>query len=532
MNKIENETSQSDVIVSIILNSKKDKKKMIKEQEIFYKENIEFVNDIIDYYKLIKKEFDYIINEVSGYTLECEYFKIGMIPFLRNIAGILLDSETSIDFKCDEIRVEIGADLGIFEETYDCKGEDVFYCNEKQLNLRRCEIYYKKHKNFPFIHRYGGHGNTRGHELIMSKMKAITNTNTNSKNALFVSNWVKFGPFWVFFVSKLKEETCLRYWEFTDTKERNENYKYFLNTLIENFFEKWLEFIYYGLSYSTINYISDSQAIITASANDMFESRSIPTEHIFTKIANYDYEGSPCRGRIIFTDDISDVVVFSKPVALTIGNVKKIRKMLEMSNEKTCLIAQTFSGNIVGLGDYEKHKGSYLIEFIDKNMWDFSCDGRHIVKYFNGQYRLPENKFNSQLFLKKCDEKFKKYDKKILNIIETASCQKHGTMVIISPRAKEESKALIEEGKGTGIKEKNLINSSRDLVLGLCSIDGAFMIDPFGKCSGIGLILSNPNSGKGNPERGSRYNSAVNYINNNKNSIAVVISEDGMIDIL
>ena len=41
-----------------------------------------------------------------------------------------------------------------------------------------------------------------------------------------------------------------------------------------------------------------------------------------------------------------------------------------------------------------------------------------------------------------------------------------------------------------------------------------------------------PNSGKGNPERGSRYNSAVNYINNNKNSIAVVISEDGMIDIL
>ena len=105
-------------------------------------------------------------------------------------------------------------------------------------------------------------------------------------------------------------------------------------------------------------------------------------------------------------------------------------------------------------------------------------------------------------------------------------------MVIISPRAKEESKALIEEGKGTGIKEKNLINSSRDLVLGLCSIDGAFMIDPFGKCSGIGLILSNPNSGKGNPERGSRYNSAVNYINNNKNSIAVVISEDRMIDIL
>ena len=501
---------------------------MTKEQEIFYKENIEFVNDIKGYHKLIKKEFDYIINEVSGYTLECEYFKIGMVPFLPNIAGILIDGEKSIYFKCDEIKVEIGERLRTFEEMYGCEGEDASYCNEKQLNLRRCELYYKKQKNCPSIHRHGGYGNSCGHELIVSKMKAIT----NSKNALFVSNWVEFGPFWVFFASKLKEETCLRYWEFTNTKESNKNYKYFQNTLIENFFEKWLEFIYYGLYYSTINYISDSQAIITASANDMFESRSIPTEHIFTKIANYDYEGAPCRGRIVFTNDISDIVVFSKPVALNIGNVKKIRKMLEMSNEKTCLIAQSRSGNIVGLGDYERHKGSYLIEFIDKNMWDFSYSGRHIVKYFNGQYRLPENKFDRQLFFGKCDKKFKKYDKRILNIIETASCQKHGTMVIISPRAKEESKALIEEGKGTGIKEKNLINSSRDLVLGLCSIDGAFMIDPFGKCSGIGLILSNPNSGKGNPERGSRYNSAVNYINSNKNSIAVVISEDGMIDIL
>ena len=126
----------------------------------------------------------------------------------------------------------------------------------------------------------------------------------------------------------------------------------------------------------------------------------------------------------------------------------------------------------------------------------------------------------------------KKYDKDIVNIIEVASCQKHGTMVIISPTAKEESRVLVEEGKGTAIHERNLIKDSKDLILGLCSIDGAIMIDPFGICSGIGLILSNPNSGKGNPERGSRYNSAVNYITNNKSSIAVVISEDGMIDIL
>lgn len=505
-------------------------KKVTKEQRNFYTEDQGFVSDIRDYCKIMKKEFCHIINEVSGYTLECEFFSIGMIPFKPDINGILLDSENVIEFECDDIRGEIGSHLPTLKEIVEFERENAFYYEDEQLNIKKCEIYYEHKRNHPFILRHGGYGNSSGHELIQAKMKTIT----NNDDALFVSNWIEFGPFCIFIVSKLNEETCVKYWELANTKEDNDNsYKFFLDTLINNFFEKWLEFIYYGLYYSTINYISDSQAIITASANDMFESRQIPTEHIFTKIANYEYEGAPCRGKIVFTDSVDDIIRFKQPVALSIDNVKKIRKMLEMSNENTCLIATISGGEIVGLGDYIRHKESYLLEFIDVNMWDLSFDGKHIVKYLNGQYRLPENKFDSQLFLKICDERFNaNYDKDIVNIIKVASCQKHGTMVIISPTAKEESEALVGDGKGTAIHKVNLIKESSDLILGLCSIDGAFMIDPFGNCSGIGLILSNPNSGKGNPERGSRYNSAVNYINNKKSSIAVVISEDGMINIL
>lgn len=502
---------------------------MTKEQEEFYTEYRRFTNDIRDYYKIISKELYYIINEVSGYTMKTEYFYIGMIPFMPNINGILSDSEKFMEFECDDIRAEIGSHLPSLKEIVEFERENAFYYKEDQLNIKKCEIYYESKMNYPFIRRHGGIGSSSGNTLIQSKMKTITND-----NALFISNWIEYGPFCIFFVAKLNEETCLKYWELANTKEDDDNsYKYFLNTLINNFFEKWLEFVYYGLYYSTINYISDSQAIITASANDMFESCQIPSEHIFTKIANYEYEGAPCKGKIVFTDSVGDIVRFKQPVALSIDNVKKIRKMLEMSNKMTCLIATISGRKIVGLDDFKNHKESYLLEFIDVNMWDLSCDGKHIVKYLNGQYRLPENKLDSHLLLKKCEEKFKKnYDKNIVNIIEVASCQKHGTMVIISPTAKVESEALVGEGKGTAIHEKNLIRESKDVILGLCSIDGAFMIDPFGNCSGIGLILSNPNSGKGNPERGSRYNSAVNYINNNKSSIAVVISEDGMINIL
>lgn len=503
---------------------------MKKEQSDFYSENREFVEDIREYLEKSRKEFYHIINEVSGYTLKIENFKIGMIPFKSNINGILLDSEDIVEFECDDIRAKIGACLPPLTEILEFEKENAVFYEEEELNIKKCDIYDNSKKRYPFIRRNSGHGNTSGYELIQAKMKSLI----NNDNALFVSNWVEFGPFCVFFVSKLNEEEYIKYRQLADTKEDDDSlYKYFLDTLIENFFEKWLEFVYYGLFYSTINYISDEQAIITASANDMFESRQIPKEHIFTKIANYEYEGASCRGKIAFTDNIDDVVRFKQPVALSIGNEKKVRKLLEMSNERTCLIATIFRGEIVGLDDFENHKEAYLLEFIDTNMWDLSCNGKHIIKYFNGQYRLPENKFDSELFIKKCDEKFgTDYSKNIVNIIEAASCQKHGTMVIISPTAQKESEELVKEGKGTAICEKNLIEESKDIVLGLCSIDGAFMIDPVGNCYGIGLILSNPNSGKGNPERGSRFNSAVNYINNNTSSIAVVVSEDGMIDIL
>lgn len=502
---------------------------MTNEQKNFYIENQEFLFDIKEYYEIMRKEFSHIINEVSGHSLKIENFYIGMIPLKPNINGLLLDSEKIKEFECDDIRVEIGSSLPTLKEIAEFERKNYFYYENDQLNIKKCQIYYESKEKFPFIRRHGGCGNSSGHRLIQSKLKTITNN-----NALFVSKWIEFGPFCVFFVSELNEATCLKYWEFANIKEdNNTSYKFFLNTLIDNFFEKWLEYVYYGLYHSTINYISDTQAIIAASANDMFESRQIPTEHVFTKIANYEYEGAPCRGKIVFTDRVDDIVCFEQPVALSIDNVKKIRKMLEMSNEKTCLIATRSGNEIVGLDDFKNHKESYLLEFLDANMWELSCGGKHIVKYLNGQYRLPEKKLDCQLLLKKCDEKFKKeYNEDIVKVIEVASCQKHGTMVIISPTAEKESKELVKEGKGIAIHKRNLIEESNDLVLGLCSIDGAFMIDPFGNCTGIGLILSNPNSGKGNPERGSRYNSAVNYINNNKSSIAVVISEDGMIDIL
>lgn len=317
-----------------------------------------------------------------------------------------------------------------------------------------------------------------------------------------------------------------------DSDEPSNEYNYFLDTLINNFYKKWLEYIYYGLAYSTIEYISDSQAIITASANDMFESRRLSKEHIITQISNYEYEGNVCKGKIVFTDMRHNIVRFRENISISNANVKRIRKLLEMAQGATCLIASLSGNEIIGIGELRDYRDSYLLEYLEANTWRLSYKEKCILQYTHGQYKIPKNEIDKDLFLEKCKNYFKDYDGGIFNVVVAAAKQSHGAMIVITEKAKEETEKIVKDKKGTAIYEVNLTKQSEAMSIAICSIDGAVMIDPQGMCTGVGLILANPDAGKGNPLRGARYNSAVNYVNNHKNSIAVVISEDGMVDVL
>ena len=57
------------------------------------------------------------------------------------------------------------------------------------------------------------------------------------------------------------------------------------------------------------------------------------------------------------------------------------------------------------------------------------------------------------------------------------------------------------------------------------------MLDVTGTCYAIGVILDGIATAKGNSERGSRYNSAIRYVENNGNCVAIIISEDGMVNL-
>ena len=51
--------------------------------------------------------------------------------------------------------------------------------------------------------------------MIQSKMKELLKNN----NTLFVSNWIEYGPFCIFFVSQLDNKEYEQYLEYTNTDE-------------------------------------------------------------------------------------------------------------------------------------------------------------------------------------------------------------------------------------------------------------------------------------------------------------------------
>lgn len=144
---------------------------------------------------------------------------------------------------------------------------------------------------------------------------------------------------------------------------------------------------------------------------------------------------------------------------------------------------------------------------------------------------LPRSKINKEIFVDLLQRTFDNATTdnldKIQRIVNVAIKQKHGALLIISSDAEGEADRL--ENQSTKIKRVELDDS---LVRNVTSIDGATLLDITGTCYSIGVILDGIATPKGSSERGSRYNSAVRYIENNKGKcVAVIISEDGMVNL-
>ena len=84
-------------------------------------------------------------------------------------------------------------------------------------------------------------------------------------------------------------------------------------------------------------------------------------------------------------------------------------------------------------------------------------------------------------------------------------------------------------GQGTAIVPRAL---EPDVLQAATGIGGAILLDPGGVCHAIGVILDGVATAGGARARGSRFNSAANYVRGRHGTLAVVVSDDGSVDVL
>ncbi|WP_267378001.1 tetratricopeptide repeat protein [Bacillus sp. GM_Baccil_2] len=302
-------------------------------------------------------------------------------------------------------------------------------------------------------------------------------------------------------------------------------------------------------------------------------------------ISTLNYEGQSISAKLLLIDEkiiekhVRFVIKFDNVIAYK--EHRKIRKLLEMTDDSIYLIGD--NKHIYGLGNlrdlYNLKLKSInkvlLIDFLGKfeykvkeikiihNIKDGKTKMDEIVHWFykennllsvkHGKMELVENTFSEIRLKKSLQNVFNEYlfkkenkdtvkiDNKITNIIEVVKCaysQKHGTTIVITtPEIAEiEVERLKEQSIKINIIDIKESSYYRQVVEKITNIDGALYMDIDGHVHAIGVILDGyAKIGEGDSSRGARYNSALRYKNGDGiegNCVIVVISEDGMIDII
>lgn len=256
-------------------------------------------------------------------------------------------------------------------------------------------------------------------------------------------------------------------------------------------------------------------------------------------IALLKYEGEDGIGNMIIAakdhPNIKLTLELKEPIL--IHDYRKVRKFIELSDNSSMIISDSFFIYGLGklIGNYNpKDESLFLINFIGHYKWSVSHNGQILMVVEYGQPNLPKERIQKDYFESMLRRLFSSVDKNQINdlweIIMEATKQRHGTMLIISNKANEESVRLTNPSFPVRPfkLEPSFVNQ-------ITSIDGSVLLDINSMCYSIGVIIDGIASKNGDSSRGARFNSAIRYYEQVEKiipTIIIVISEDGMIDII
>lgn len=309
----------------------------------------------------------------------------------------------------------------------------------------------------------------------------------------------------------------------------------FIDKLLNNIFALVKE----ACSTYPINIKKKLQNLELQAVDALLEEFSIPNRELLLCLSALKYETSENKSNMVFLkkDEIEGegLLKFIHPIALNIENGRKLRKYMEMATGDYSLVI--VEGRVVALWKKSKTYRAFCVQFNGYLNWKLTYSDLGIIEFRGGRYQLPPINREWCCDIEKCVYPLSEQQKKRLIYCVGESCkQKHGTTVIITEDVKGECDRLCALDRGIAIDPIDLYKFS-EYIKQITAIDGAVLIDRNCVCYGIGVILDGTAIIKGTSSRGARYNSARNYVEvrkrtQNKMCMAVIISEDEMVNII
>lgn len=257
-------------------------------------------------------------------------------------------------------------------------------------------------------------------------------------------------------------------------------------------------------------------------------------------IASLSYEGAESVGGMIIARDghpnVSITIQLSKPIRLE--KYRAIRKLLEITTTGESILTDgefvTGFGKVTGSYD-PTDSDLFVVRFTGHHKWELLHDRNTMMVVKHEVPRMPSPMLIEADFISACAILFPNTNSSnvtLLYHLALSACkQRHGTILVITPFAKEEAERM--SSQSTGIVPTAV---DQEILHCVSSIDGAVLIDMDGLCHAIGVILDGSAIPNGDTGRGARYNSTLRYIHGMKERnmpcLAVVVSEDGTAELM
>ncbi len=241
------------------------------------------------------------------------------------------------------------------------------------------------------------------------------------------------------------------------------------------------------------------------------------------------YERSGAKGHIAVThpDNLANKLKIRFESRVSLSEARTVRKMLELTDDSTCLLAD--SGHVYGLGECNSAPDVAKLSIEGHAMWSISIDDTALMRVSYEHAELPRQILDKDLFADVAKRTVDAVEvDRIWEIVQRALQDDHGTTIVVSKNPAAEIKRLAQQA--LPIKPEYLEHSE---VARLGRVDGAIVLGPDGRCHAFGVILDGLATSSGDRARGARFNSSVRYQQTSDiGAMVIVISDDGTVDLI